>query len=134
MVTINTDKVCYIVIKAREFDEKVAPGDDAPGSNFSDDMSVEILEDRPDDPTLEELFGAIDALNEDEGLELIALSWIGRGDFDPEEWEEALEAAREVPEKRIANYLTQMPLLGDYLEEGLAKFEISCSDFESNRL
>ncbi len=134
MVTINPEKVCYILIKAREFDEKVDPGDDDPGSNSSDDMSVEILEDRPDDPTFEELVGAIDALNEDEGLELIALSWIGRGDFEPEEWDEALEAAREVPEKRIANYLTQMPLLGDYLEEGLAKFDMNCSEFEMNRL
>ncbi len=108
MVTINPEKVCYIVIKAREFDEKVDPGDDDPGSNPGDDKSVEILEDRPDDPTLEELMGAIDLLNEDEGLELIALAWIGRGDFEPEEWDEALEAAREVPEKRIADYLIQM--------------------------
>jgi Protein of unknown function (DUF3775) len=134
MVTINPDKVCYILIKAREFDEKTAPGDDDPGSNSSDDKSVEILEDREGDPTLEELAGAIDALNEDEGLELIALAWIGRGDFEPEDWDEALEAAREVPEKRIANYLVQMPLLGDYLEEGLAKFDLHCTEFEMNRL
>lgn len=134
MVTINPEKVCYIVIKAREFDEKVDPGDDDPGSNPGDDKSVEILEDRPDDPTLEELMGAIDTLNEDEGLELIALAWIGRGDFEPEEWDEALEAAREVPEKRIADYLIQMPLLGDYLEEGLAKFDLNCIEFETGRL
>lgn len=134
MVTISPEKVCYIVIKAREFDEKVDPGDDDPGSNPGDDLSVEILEDRPGDPTLEELMGAIDVLNEDEGLELIALAWIGRGDFEPEEWDEAIEAAREVPEKRIANYLTQMPLLGDYLEEGLARFDLNCTEYEINRL
>lgn len=28
--------------------------------------------------------GAIDALNEDKGLELSALSWIGRGEFEPD--------------------------------------------------
>jgi len=134
MVTINPEKVCFIVIKAREFDEKTDPSDENPGSNPGDDMSVEILEDLPDDPTFVELTGAIDALNEDEGLELIALAWIGRGDFEPEQWDEALAAAREVPEKRIAAYLTQMPLLGDYLEEGLAKFDISCTEFEINRL
>lgn len=134
MVTISPDKVCFILIKAREFDEKVDPGDDDPGSNPGDDLGVAILEDRPDDPTLEELMGAIDALNEDEGLELIALAWIGRGDFEPEEWNDAIEAAREVPEKRIANYLTQMPLLGDYLEEGLARFDMNCTEFEINRL
>lgn len=134
MLTISPEKVCFIIVKAREYDEKVEPTDENSGSNPGDDMGVDILEDLPDDPTLEELTGAIEALNDDEALELLALSWVGRGDYDVEEWSEALTAAGDVRDKHIADYLTGMPLVGDYLEEGLSKFGHSCQEFEMGRM
>jgi hypothetical protein len=67
-------------------------------------------------------------LNEDEQVELVALAWLGRGTFDLDEWDEAVDTARNEHNKRTARYLLGMPMLGDYLEEGLAAFGISYVD------
>src|SRR5258706_6509384 len=80
-LNISAEKVCYIIVKAREFDAKVPPVEPDPGSNPADDGEREILEDYADDPTLLELRSAIDDLNEDEVVDLIALAWLGRADF-----------------------------------------------------
>ena len=55
MPNISTEKVCFIIIKAREFDVKVDPVDSDPGSNASDDNMSVILEDFADDATYQEL-------------------------------------------------------------------------------
>jgi hypothetical protein len=81
-LNINPDKVFYIVVKAREFDAKVDPAGLDTGSNPADDAEREVLEDYPDDTETEELQAAIDQLTEDEVIDLIALAWVGRGDFD----------------------------------------------------
>lgn len=133
-LTINPKKVCFIIVKAREFDAKEAVVEPEPGSNPTDDADVEILEDYPDDPTLQELVDAIDGLNEDEQVELVALAWLGRGDFERKEWRNAVRLARERHTGTTARYLAGIPMLGDYLEEGLAQFGKSCEDFEINRL
>jgi hypothetical protein len=132
--SLNTERVCYIIVKAREFDAKVPPTEPEPGSNPSDDLSWEILEDYADDPTLAELTEAIDGLNEDEQIQLVALAWVGRGDFDRREWKEAVDLARDRHNDRTAAYLIGMPNLGDCLEEGLAQFGRSCEDFEAGHL
>ena len=134
MLTINPEKVCFILIKAREFDAKVAPEETDPGSNPADDREVAILEDRADDPTYQELIDAIDQLNEDEQLGLVALTWIGRGDYTKDEWKEALAQARSARTKRTSLYLVGIPQLGDYLEEGLAELGHSCAEYEIGRL
>src|SRR5690606_15555991 len=63
-LTVNPEAVVFIIEKAREFDAKVEPDDPESGSNPSDDKAIDVLEDLADDPTLEELKGAIDGLNE----------------------------------------------------------------------
>jgi hypothetical protein len=71
-------------------------------------------------PSAEAQFdGALEGLDEDESLDLVALMWIGRGDFEPEEWEEARQLAREAATLSTADYLKGVPLLADYLEAGL---------------
>lgn len=134
MLTISPDKVCYIIVKAREFDVKEAPSFLDTGGNPSDDKDLEILEDYADDPTYEELLGAITILNRDELLDLMALTWIGRGDFGREQWNEARANAGGIPASRLAGYLVGTPLLGDYLEEGLSAFDLSCEDVEKEHL
>ena len=52
----------------------------------------------------------------------MALAWVGRGTYEISEWREALSVARSEHNKRTAEYLQKLPLLGDYLEEGLAAF------------
>ncbi len=133
-LSISPEKVCYIVMKAREFDAKVEPVEPDPGSNPADSGEREILEDYADDPTLAELNAAIDGLNDDEIVDLIALAWLGRGDFAKDGWEEAKALAEERHRRHSARYLIGMPALGDYLEEGLAALGYSCEDYEMGRL
>lgn len=133
-LNISRDKIYYIIIKAREFDAKVAPAESDPGSDPADSDEREILEDHADDATLAELRTAIDDLNEDEVIDLIALAWLGRGDFERDGWKEARALAGERHRHHSARYLTGMPALGDYLEEGLATLGFSCEDYEAGRL
>src|SRR5688572_29103186 len=123
---INPEKVCHVIVKARAFDAKEGATDEDSGSNAADDGMTDVLEDLPGDPTLQELKAFIRALDEDEQAWLVALAWIGRGTFDGKDWMEALRQAREERNARTAEYLTGLPLLGDYLEEGLAAFGESC--------
>ena len=135
MVTIPLEKLAFIVAKAREFDAEVeADGDDADASNPADDGERAILQDTADNPTLQELRDAIDDLNVDERDELLALVWIGRGDFTAEEWNDAVSQARARDDRRDADYLIGTPLLADYVEEGLAAFDLSLEEFEIGRM
>ncbi len=120
-LNISREKISYIIIKAREYDVKVAPAE-------TDDGETGVLEDRDDDPTAEELRAVIDTLNEDEAIELIALAWVGRGDFDGTEWAEAKALAAERHHRRSSEYLLGMPTLADNLEEGLAALGLSGDD------
>lgn len=130
MLTIPLEKLAYIAEKAREYDAEV-PADpaEAAGSDPADDDERQILLDTPDNPTVQELRAAIDGLNLDEREELLALMWLGRGDFESAGWPEALRLARETRTAGEADYLLGTPLLGDYLEEGTAMLGLSLTDF-----
>ena len=80
-LSISTEKICFVVMKAREFDVKdVDTSFDDDGSNPADDAMTEVLEDRPDDPVDQELVAFIEAMSEDEQVDLVTLTWLGRGD------------------------------------------------------
>jgi Protein of unknown function (DUF3775) len=125
---ISTETVCFIVAKARTLDAKVAPSGLLSGSNPADDEERAILEDRPGDATEEELRRTLEALNGAEMADLIGLAWLGRGEETVEEWPDIMErVAEQHPEHPVA-WLMQLPLLGDYLEEGLAALGLSCTE------
>ncbi len=131
MLQINPEKVCFIIAKAREFEAQEAVVEDNPGSNPSDDDFRSILAAYPDDPTYEEIKAFIDALNVDEQAELVALAWLGRDDYSPEEWNQALNDAADRHTGPTSTYLLGIPLLPDYLENALGQFAYSCADLES---
>ena len=131
-LTVSTETVFFIIVKAREFDERVAPADPDSGSNPADDREVDVLEEEAEDTVEEELGAALAALNSDEQLDLIALMWLGRGDFAS--FAQAREEAEGMRDKHIASYLMGTPKLGDFLEEGLAQLGYSLEEFEKNRL
>ena len=130
---IATDAVCYVIVKARQFDVKEGDADPNSGSDAIDDGFTDVLEDKPDDPVYRELVQFINGLDIEEQLNLVALAWLGRGTYDKSEWAEALTVARQEHNKRTAQYLLGLPLLGDYLEEGLSQFGRSCSDETDTR-
>ncbi len=131
---IGFDQLAYIAVKAREFDAKEGDSDPDSGSDAIDDGGIDILADCPGDPTAEELQGAISELNDDEKAELLAIIWIGRGDFGIDQWDEAIAEARARPLDRAAQYCLSLPLLSDYIEDGLDALGVDISDFERAHL
>ncbi|HLH11283.1 MAG TPA: DUF3775 domain-containing protein [Methylovirgula sp.] len=130
---INSDKVCFVIIKARELDAE-DEGVDADDSDAADDDFRSILTDRGYRATRRELVGFIDALDDDEKAELVALVWVGRGDYEAREWRVAVAEARARRELETSTYLLGIPQLGDYLEDGLAEFDLSCDDFNAREM
>ncbi|HUJ37772.1 MAG TPA: DUF3775 domain-containing protein [Hyphomicrobium sp.] len=128
---IAPEKVAHVIIKAREYDAKVGAWNDTREEGDAEEDPSAILEDFANDPTRAELVGFIDALNYDEQANLVALAWVGRGTFEKEEFAEAVETARNERVNTTAGYLLGMPLLADYLEEGLEKLGFSVDDIES---
>lgn len=125
---IALDKVCFVIFKANEFDAKDVAADEDSGSNPSDDQNLDVLEEHADDPVVAELTGFIHAMTDDEQIDLVTLMWLGRGDSTPAEWGELREEATNAHNDRTAEYLLGTPLLGEHLEEGLSKLDLSCSD------
>src|SRR5919108_5138363 len=87
-LTIPTEKVCFLIVKAREFDVKDVVTDPGDASNAADDSMISVLEDHRDDPVAQEIRGFIDALNEDEQTDLVALVWLCRGDGTVDDWDD----------------------------------------------
>ena len=131
-LTVPLETLVYIIEKAREFDVEVPPVLTEDGSNPIDDEAgdTSILEDRPDNPTAQELKEALETLNDDQRDEMVALTWVGRGDFTNEDWDEALDAAHERHNGEEARYLMGTPLLADYLEEGASQLGYAREDLE----
>jgi hypothetical protein len=127
---IAPEKVAQVIVRAREIDGKVArwdsPGDDADAES--------ILESRPSDMTEAELREFIGGLNNDEKASLVALMWVGRETYGPDELDEAIQTARAERTTPTADYLLGEPLLADYLEDGLNAFGISVEDAEQGIL
>lgn len=133
-LTISPEKVCFIIVKAREFDAKDEITEPDPGSNPSDDKDIEVLEAHEDDPVVEELTSLINSLSEDEQIDLVALAWLGRDDYSASDWAVVREEAARAHNERTADYLLGTPLVGDFLEEGLSMLGYSCEEFEIERL
>jgi hypothetical protein len=133
-LTISPEKVCFFIIKFKEFDAKDEVTEPDPGSNPSDDKDMSVLEDHGDDPVVEELTSFINSLSEDEQIDLVALAWLGRDDYAASDWPAVREEAARAHNQRTAEYLLGMPLVGDFLEEGLSMLGYSCEDFEIERL
>ena len=129
-LTISAEKVAFIIDKAREFDVKEGDSDPDSGSNPSDDDALDVLEDDGSDPVVNELGSFMIALNEDEQVDLVTLTWLGRGDGTIDDWDDlrarAVEARGEYrsPRRETVHYLLGEPMLGDLLANGLEEFGI----------
>ena len=126
-LTIDPETVRLFILKARAI--SAAVNDDyADGHEHEVELTEAnteghhhdgLAEEEEGNLTEQELRALIGDLNVDEATELVALAWVGRGDFTGREWAEAVAEARQNSNKSAANYLLGMPMLGDWLEEGL---------------
>lgn len=121
---IDRETLAYIVLKARAFDVLVPSDDPDDASDAADDRFVDALEDEADNPVGRELRAAIVSLDPNGRASLVALTWLGRGDYDGDEWEDAKRTAVERAQGSTARYLMGMPMLGDFIEDGAAKLGI----------
>jgi hypothetical protein len=127
---ISAEKVAWIIVRARELEGKVAPFMN--DSEAVDEQGGGILENRSRDTTERELRGFLAALNQDELANLVALSWLGRGTYDLDDWDRALATAKSERTNSTANYLLQTPDVADHLEAGLEAFGIRAAGLEEN--
>ncbi|MBK8162901.1 MAG: DUF3775 domain-containing protein [Gammaproteobacteria bacterium] len=125
---INPETVCRIIGGIREFQAKEEVVLPEVTDSSSDDWALQVLADHGDDLTYDETRGVIDDLEPDQQIALVALMWVGRGDFLETEWDDALAAAEEHWNPRTAEYLLATPLADDYIEEGLALLGYSCAE------
>jgi hypothetical protein len=122
---IDLEKVCFVIVKSQEL---LAEDED-----LKADGEPSILSRSASGPVRAELVRFIEDLNADEAVALVALLWVGRGDFEREEWDDAVNLARERRETPPLNYLLGEPLLPDYLEEGLQAFGLTCRGVEEEK-
>jgi len=130
MLQISPEKIAHVIVRARELDAKVGSWD-SPGDSVDSDS---ILEARSGDATEQELRAFIGGLNVDEQASLVAVMWIGRETYGADELDEAIETARDEASAPTADYLLGVPLLADYLEDGLDALGISVEDAEDGIL
>lgn len=106
---ISPEKIAHVIIRARKFDA------DVPGSGQG-----------------RELRAFIAGLNEDEQAALTAVMWIGRETYEPEEIDEAIETARAEASAPTEDYLMGIPMLADYLEDGLNALGITLDEAQED--
>lgn len=81
-----------------------------------------------------ELHGFIDGLNDDEKAQLTAIAWVGRGAFEPEDFDDALATATAEATVPTADYLMGMPHLAENLEAGLDALGVDVAGEEEDFL
>jgi hypothetical protein len=121
------ETICRLIVRAREMEAQVpaieTEEDDDPTDS---DDEFAVLEDEANEAVEEEMFALLDDLGDDQVQEVLALAWVGRGTYDPSEWDEALEAAADPDSEEPVDQLLDMPTLAAYLDAGLAAFEMNC--------
>ncbi len=132
-LSLSPDTIRMLAQKARAMATSLEDGFDG-GTDHEIEFDAETLtdahthdglaEEESNDLSEEELRELIDDLNVDEAAELVAVVWLGRGDFDASDFDQAVEEARERAVGSTASYLLRMPLLADYLEAGLDMLEL----------
>lgn len=120
MIDLNSETVQNIANYARGFQTAASMEDRTAPETLTDDAAFERLADWHQDSGYIKLKNAIEDLEPDQQATLVALMWIGRGDYDLDRWDEALDYAREAAGVSTADYLIATPLLADYLDEGLS--------------
>ncbi|MBU9697542.1 DUF3775 domain-containing protein [Rhodobacteraceae bacterium HSP-20] len=105
MLEISPEKVVHVIFQSRE-------GDAADG----------------------ELHAFIEGLNDDEKAHLTAIAWVGRGAFEPEDYQTAVETAYAEATIPTDQYLMGMPHLAENLEAGLEAMGIDVTEVESDFL
>jgi len=128
MLEVNLGTICRLVELAREFHAQEHVELDQEPAPLEEDWTGEELEPWDNDPILEEFRSVVGELNPDEQQQVVALMWLGRGDYEIDDWEGLLEYAEEAWTEDTADYLIAHPLLAEHVQSGLEQHGLSCED------
>lgn len=120
-LTLNPKFLQNLILRTRALMAQEGHVSDDDGGNYSDDAGPATLQTNSDNLMDDEVIGEIDDLEPDQKAELVALFWVGRGDLEPEEWEDALKLAAERQDGSTAEYLLSHPHVAEHWDEGLDK-------------
>ena len=127
---ISVEKVCDFIEAARELagkvpstaGDKTTTGDDSELTTIDEPEGIGENEDARRQETVEFIAG----LNVEEQTDLLALIWLGRGDYDMSEWDDAVAEAEGRLAARDPDYMIGDAALPEYLGDGLEEFGLSC--------
>ncbi|HVV67460.1 MAG TPA: DUF3775 domain-containing protein [Gammaproteobacteria bacterium] len=128
-LSINPDIVCQLITKAHEFHAQegvVIPEDSSEAAIENDPLQV--LAAHGSDLTSIEILDTINNLEPDQQVSLLAIMYLGRGDYSLEEWDAALSEARNNWSPNLAKHLLSNPNIADFLSEGLTLLGYSCEE------
>jgi hypothetical protein len=141
MLDTDLETVCWLIVKMREFevedamptepgddDESLSPNHNTEGEDFvAQAAEAGYLARVREDPIYQDVKRILDDLNEDAQIELVALAWMGRGDYNGvQDWPEAVREARARHNEHTSDYLLGMPMASEYLEQGLDQLGMTC--------
>ena len=127
-LTINPEVAYRIAVLAQSYQgEGIMPveDDEVIDDDVGDDpiTDVEAIADEAENPHEDvlddELEGLIRGLNVDAKHDLLALIWVGRGDYEASDWAAARRAAREAEPFDVTDYLEELQMGSDYIEDAL---------------
>ena len=128
MLDVNSGTVCRLIDLAREFHTQQEVDISEEPQALDDDWQARILEPHAENPILEEFCSVVDDLNPDQQQQVVGLLWLGRGDYELDEWSELLEYAAEAWTETTGEYLLAHPMLAEHLMAGLEQCGYSCDD------
>jgi hypothetical protein len=97
------------------------------GALLSEQMlgTLDSLDVSLDNPALNALKERIDALSDEARYELMAVMWIGRGDYSAGQWDDAIAQARAGSDAGDVDYISEKGPLHDYLAKGLYNLKLA---------
>ena len=136
-LTIDPEVAYRIAVLVQSYQgEGIMPmeEDDVVDSDIGDDpiTDVDAIADEAEKPHAnlldDELEGLIRGLNVDAKHDLLALIWVGRGDYEARDWASARRAAREAEPFDVTDYLAELQMGSDYIENALEAMGYSPPD------
>ena len=128
MIDVNTETVRRLIALARTVhaqEEVVIPED---SSNPSGDWGAQVLASHADDLSRDEFLSIVADLEPDQQQQLVAMMWLGRGDFAAEEWDAAVEQAVDLWRDGTGAYLLSHPMLSGELEAALEALDLGTEE------
>lgn len=123
-LSVAPDYLARLIVMVRGVQGREALVDEESGSNPTDDDAADALQETPGDLSRREVAAELRGLGPQTQAELVALMWTGRGDAEPDEWEQTVELAAASRERPTELYLMGTPLLAEYWADGMEKLGI----------